>query len=122
MSYLSVIVVVAAGGILGTWLRFKLAGVLNRAFSSPVPYGTLTVNLIGSFVIGWVMGSNAPLLLRNFVATGFCGALTTFSTLKLELLRLAQQRKWGSFAVYFLLTYVPGLLLVWAGYTAASGR
>ncbi len=77
------------GGIVGTVARYVLAGAVYQTFGTTFPYGTLAVNLIGCFVIGFLaalaeekflLGPNARLLLM----AGFCGAFTTFSTFMLE--------------------------------------
>jgi len=77
------------GGTIGTLARYFLAGFVYRVAGTNFPYGTLVVNLLGCFVIGFLvsisenkflLGANARLLLM----IGFCGAFTTFSTLILE--------------------------------------
>ncbi len=77
------------GGVAGTVARYVLAGAVYQAFGTDFPYGTLAVNLIGCFAIGFLaalaeekflLGPNARLLLM----AGFCGAFTTFSTFMLE--------------------------------------
>lgn len=77
------------GGIAGTAARYVLAGAVYQVLGSSFPYGTLAVNLIGCFVIGFLaavaeekflLGPEARMLLM----AGFCGAFTTFSTFMLE--------------------------------------
>lgn len=77
------------GGVLGTVARYVLAGVTYRALGAEFPYGTLAVNLLGCFLVGFfvvlaetkfLLGPNARVLLM----IGFCGAFTTFSTYILE--------------------------------------
>ncbi len=77
------------GGLLGTLARYGLAGVTHRVLGTDFPHGTLAVNLLGCFLIGFfvvlsetkfLLGPNARLLLM----VGFCGAFTTFSTFILE--------------------------------------
>ncbi|MBI3999157.1 MAG: fluoride efflux transporter CrcB [Candidatus Omnitrophica bacterium] len=77
------------GGVAGTIARYLLSGAVYQVFGANFPYGTLAVNLIGCFVIGFLaalaedkflLGPNARLLLM----AGFCGAFTTFSTFMLE--------------------------------------
>ena len=79
----------ALGGIAGTFSRYLLAGAVYRAVGSRFPYGTLIVNAIGCFLIGFfdvlaeekfILSPQARLLLM----VGFCGAFTTFSTFILE--------------------------------------
>ncbi len=79
----------AVGGIVGTFARYFLSGAVYQMFGTNFPYGTLTVNLVGCFLIGFLaalseekflLDSNARILLM----AGFCGAFTTFSTFMLE--------------------------------------
>ena len=78
-----------AGGILGTLARYVLSGVISNSFGTSFPYGTLTVNLIGCFLIGFFAALSGNKSWLNpeaalFLMTGFCGAFTTFSTFMLE--------------------------------------
>lgn len=77
------------GGVTGTIARYLLSGAVYQVFGTNFPYGTLAVNLIGCFIIGFLavlaedkflFGPNARLLLM----AGFCGAFTTFSTFMFE--------------------------------------
>jgi CrcB protein len=84
------------GGIVGTISRYLLAGFVYQMFGTDFPYGTLAVNLIGCFLIGFLatlaeekflLDPNARLLLM----IGFCGAFTTFSTFMLETSNLLKE-------------------------------
>ena len=88
-------VLIALGGLVGSVARYWLAGLVQRAFGSSFPAGTLTVNVLGSFVVGIVMalalergmlGEDTRLLL----ATGFCGGFTTMSTFGYETLAMIE--------------------------------
>jgi len=77
------------GGAIGTLARYVLSGLTYQAFGSGFPYGTLAVNLLGCFLIGFlavvseekfILDHNARMLLM----VGFCGAFTTFSTFMFE--------------------------------------
>jgi CrcB protein len=83
------VLALAVGSLAGGFARYYLAGVVYRAFGSNFPYGTLAVNAVGCFLIGFLsvlaeekflIGPEARLLLM----IGFCGAFTTFSTFILE--------------------------------------
>jgi CrcB protein len=110
------IFLVASGGFLGSVCRHKLSSFLSNRFPSFFPYGTLTVNLLGCFLLGWLMRHQVDDSMKLLAGAGFLGAFTTFSTLKLEGLRLLQQNRTNLWLVYTLLTYSLGLLLVFCGY------
>ena len=85
---------VGAGGFFGAVSRFALSGWVQRITGSSFPYGTLTVNMLGSFLIGFLLlyfeQSVAPQQ-KALIITGFLGALTTFSTFSLETVLMLQQ-------------------------------
>lgn len=109
---------VALGGALGAVSRFLLSDIVFQWLNKPFPYGTLSVNLIGSFAIGvayvWLSGNawsgNQGRLL---VMVGFLGAFTTFSTFSLESLTLLQQSRLAEFFTYMALS-VGGCLIATA--------
>jgi fluoride exporter len=87
-------IAVAVGGALGCLLRWYLAIVFNRYFPA-IPPGTLAANLIGCYIIGaaiafFTLNPNLSPEWRLFIATGFCGGLTTFSTFSAEVILLLQ--------------------------------
>lgn len=86
---LSTIIAVASGGALGATLRLLINGVVNKNIIHPLPLGTLTVNLIGSLLIGMLfayfhLNTTLSPNLKTFLVTGMLGALTTYSTFALE--------------------------------------
>ncbi len=89
---------IALGSVLGAWLRWFLGLKLNPIYPQ-IPLGTVTVNLVGGFIIGFAMAyfahSDLSPNYKLFVITGFCGALTTFSTFSIEIVTLLQSGKWG---------------------------
>jgi fluoride exporter len=116
---------VATGGALGAMGRFWLGGILLRHFGSGFPWGTLTVNLVGSFAAGfiaiWLEGRGpAALYWRAFLIVGVLGALTTYSALMLECLLYAKSQRGGLMFGYIAITLVSGLALVWLGARVAS--
>jgi fluoride exporter len=81
-----------------------------------MPYGTLSVNLLGCLLLGLVMRHHGQDSWKLLAATGFIGAFTTFSTLKLESIRMLKQNEWGNWLIYTFLTYTFGILFVSIGY------
>lgn len=104
---------IALGSILGAWLRWLIGLKLNPIFPA-IPLGTVTVNFIGGFIIGFAISYFSQSALspnyKLFVITGFCGALTTFSTFSAEIIALLQQGKL-SFAVAAIVIHVIGSLV-----------
>lgn len=87
---------IGSGGFLGSVLRAYLNGVVNRHFPHDLPFGTLSVNLIGSLVIGilFALFTYTPyfsVTMKSFLTTGILGGLTTFSTFALETFWLFNQ-------------------------------
>ena len=111
---------VMAGGALGAGARHLLGGWLLRQLGSGLPWGTLAVNLLGSFAAGfllvWLEGRGpSALYLRAFLIVGVLGGLTTYSALMLECLVMARGAKTSVLAGYLGLTLVGGFVLVWFG-------
>ena len=104
---------IALGSILGAWLRWLIGLKLNPIFPA-IPLGTVTVNFIGGFIIGFAISYFSQSALspnyKLFVITGFCGALTTFSTFSAEIIALLQQGKL-SYAVAAIVIHVIGSLV-----------
>lgn len=105
---------VGAGGFFGAIARFGISRLAARQCLR-IPYGTLFVNLSGSFLLGIIaaLGSSAVSLLFG---TGFMGAYTTFSTLQLESLQLWRRPDKRGLLLYGLYSYLPGIALAFAGY------
>lgn len=103
MSY-QTILAIGSGGFLGAISRAYLTGVFNKLLPNPLPFGTLSVNLIGSFIIGvlfayFSFSSTLSPHIKSFLTTGFLGALTTYSTFAIESFWLFES---GSFFLAFL--------------------
>jgi fluoride exporter len=81
---------VLLGGAIGAPLRYLTDLTVQRLHGTVFPWGTWTVNVVGSLVLGVVAGSGAPAWLLDLVGTGLCGALTTFSTFGFETVRLVE--------------------------------
>jgi len=110
---------VAAGGALGALGRYLVAGFVQELSGVSFPWGTVAVNLLGSFALGFVI--QASLLggwsgeARLFVAVGFLGAFTTFSTFAFETLELLRSGQGVQTFAYLGFNLVGGLLLVALG-------
>jgi CrcB protein len=111
---------VSLGGALGTLLRYLTALAAVRWFGADFPYGTLIVNLTGSFVIGLVqvLGAEAlsiPEDARLFLATGVMGGLTTYSAFSYETVRLMETGAWVQAWTNILVTTALCLALCFLG-------
>jgi fluoride exporter len=81
---------VLLGGAIGAPLRYLTDLTVQRLHGTVFPWGTWTVNVVGSLALGLVAGSDPPAWLLDLVGTGLCGALTTFSTFGFETVRLVE--------------------------------
>ena len=113
-------VLVAAGSALGGVLRYLVS--LGLAAQKGFPWATLSVNVIGSFLIGLLSGLIARHCggngegIRLFAVVGFCGGFTTFSTFSNETFRLLEGSQWISAAVYVGASVLAGFAAVSLGY------
>lgn len=89
---------VAAGGLLGAPSRFLLDRAVTTRVDSDLPWGTLTVNVSGSLLLGLLAGltvhQHLPAPAAALLGTGFCGAYTTFSTFTFETVRLVEEGRY----------------------------
>lgn len=103
---------VGIGGTAGAITRFLIGKLpISKAF----PFSTIIVNLIGSLLIGLLVGKGIHGNQYLLAATGFLGAFTTFSTLNVDLLNLITLKRKKAVLGYFLLSYMGGLLCVALG-------
>ena len=119
----SVLCAIAVGGALGAPARYGVALVVHAAPGS-FPWATFWTNVSGSFALGLVMGLVLERFppsryLRPFVATGFLGAYTTYSTFAVEADLLVKDGHAVVGGVYVAVSLLAGLLAVWAGVSAA---
>jgi CrcB protein len=122
-SYISV----AFGSIVGAVARFLVSVLFVSQFGDGFPWGTLFVNVTGSFAIGFyaaLTGPDGRLFVsarqRLFVMVGFCGGYTTFSAFSLETLRLVQSGKMQTAFVYLLVSAITWISSVWIGHGLAA--
>lgn len=108
------VIAVGIGGFLGAIARYYTSQTLNKTAVDRLPLGTLGVNLLGSFLLGFILSIGLKEIYTLLFGTGFLGAFTTFSTLHKELLILQKYpRKW---VLYLVFTYAGGLLFAFLGY------
>jgi CrcB protein len=107
--------------------RFCLDGFVSNRFGRTFPFGILAINVIGSFVIGFLFAFIGPQgrvlvnpTVRGFFMVGICGGFTTFSSFSLNTLNLAQEGQWGRAALNVAANVVLCLLAVWMGYLLGS--
>lgn len=98
MSF-KLLLLVGCGGFLGAILRFLISAFCFKFLPLNFPYGTLIVNLMGGFLIGYFTKMGLNLELKSFLIAGFLGALTTFSTFTIENISFLQN---GKFFLCFL--------------------
>ena len=110
---------ILVGGATGAFLRYLVSEFANRMLSKGFPWGTLSVNLLGCFVIGllWSITKqySLPEGLHAFLFIGLLGAFTTFSTFGLESLTLLENGKLLLGFANIAFSNILGLMLVWIG-------
>ncbi|WP_026826838.1 MULTISPECIES: fluoride efflux transporter FluC [Exiguobacterium] len=107
---------IASGAFIGAILRSTIGQVMKKWTDSTFPWATLFVNVTGSFGLGYLYAHTAQQSLILFLGIGFFGSFTTFSTLKLELMRFVT-RDWIRFGLYLLTTYLFGLVAAYIGWS-----
>jgi CrcB protein len=120
---------VALGGALGSVGRFWLNGIVSRHFGETFPWGTMFINVTGSFVIGVVgalaspegrMDSQSRAVAIQFLMIGICGGYTTFSSFSWQTLRLMQDREWLYAGGNVILSVTLCMIAVWLGWMLGS--
>lgn len=118
---------IALGGALGSVTRFWLNGIVSSQVGETFPWGTLVINVTGSFIIGFFATLTAPdgrvfasSNTRQFFMTGICGGYTTFSSFSLQTLNLARDGEWLRAGGYTVGSVVCCLVAVWFGHLCAT--
>jgi CrcB protein len=114
------VLLVLVGGAIGAPARYLTDVVISSRHRAPFPWGTFVVNGVGSFVLGLVAGSAPSAGVAALIGTGFCGALTTYSTFGFETVRLLEERKPQVAATYVVLSLLVGLGAVSLGWWLAA--
>ena len=122
-SYVSV----ALGSIVGAVARFLVSVLFVSQFGDGFPWGTLFVNVTGSFAIGFYAALTGPggrlsvsARPKLFVMVGICGGYTTFSAFSLETLRFVQSGNAHTALIYLLVSAVTWIASVWLGHALAA--
>jgi len=115
------LIFVGAGGAIGSMVRYLVGYAISRYITAMFPFGTFTINVLGSFLIGalaglgmrysWLQGQHAGWLL---LATGFCGGFTTFSSFAYENVSLMMRGQWLTPLLYTSLSIVVGFVCCFA--------
>lgn len=113
------LLLVFIGGGFGSVLRYVISKYLNSA-TTGIPYGTFTVNILGSLLIGVILGLAVKNNTLNqsqtlLLATGFCGGFTTFSTFAYENHVFLKSGDFTTFAFYTIASFIVGFLAVFLG-------
>jgi len=122
-----IVLAVALGSALGGVARYGLSGLVARSFGETFPWGTLIVNVLGSFLIGFVATLTGPdgrvlvsPVTRQFWMPGIFGGFTTFSSFSLQTLSLVQDGEWTRALANVTLSVALCLLGVWLGASLAA--
>jgi fluoride exporter len=118
------ILVIACGGAMGALLRYFSSTYISNRSSATFPYGTLFVNLAGSFIIGALWGISEERVIsiraREFLFVGVLGAFTTFSTYSLETVNLLRLNEVKLAFANILVSNVSGILFAFTGYLVSK--
>lgn len=121
--FLREVIILGIAGGLGTVSRFLLSGLTHRVFGPQLPWGTLAVNVLGCFLLAFLleMGlASATREIRLAVAVGFLGGFTTFSAFGLETMNLLRQGAFALAALNMFANVVLGFGAVWLGFVSAK--
>ena len=119
------LLLVGLGGFIGSIARFFISKLNLHWHLLSIPMGTLTVNILGSLIIGFIVGVSAKSELitpglRLFLMVGVCGGFTTFSSFTLENFTLMQNGQFATVLIYTGLSIFFGFLAVYLGYITSN--
>ena len=115
---------ISLGAIIGANMRYFVARFSMKYLSSSIPYGTFIVNITGSFILGFFLAWTIERVLvdprwKPFIAIGFCGAYTTYSSYSYETIALLEQGNYSVAALNFLFNNIFSLFATVAGIALA---
>jgi CrcB protein len=118
------LLIIGLGGFAGSVLRYVTVRLVDGKVNALFPFGTLTVNVVGSFLLGviYMLAVRKAGLAENgrlFLGVGFCGGFTTFSAFALENFNLMQQKFVGTSFLYISVSVIAGILALAAGIWAS---
>ncbi|OQK23460.1 camphor resistance protein CrcB [Vibrio parahaemolyticus] len=121
MGQFSILGFIALGGAIGACSRYLVSEFCVLLFGRGFPYGTLTVNVVGSFIMGLLIAAFESEILatepwRQVIGLGFLGALTTFSTFSMDNVLLMQQGAFLKMGLNILLNVVLSISAAWIGF------
>ena len=114
------ILAVALGGVIGAVARYLVYVAAGHLLGTGFPYGTLFVNVVGSFAMGvlvetWALVWSTSTAMRLLMATGILGAFTTFSSFSLDFALLFERRAYGLCTIYTIASFVLSVGALFAG-------
>ncbi|MFY8328301.1 fluoride efflux transporter CrcB [Pseudoalteromonas sp. ZZD1] len=120
MTTLKLYLMIAAGGASGACLRFFISETMLKLLGRGFPFGTLTVNILGSLLMGVLYGLIEREIItvspaKSLIGIGFLGALTTFSTFSMDSLLLLQQGHFLKMALNIVLNVTVCIFMAWLG-------
>ncbi len=122
MNQLMIYVYIGLGGAFGACSRYFIGDVSAALLGRGFPYGTLVVNILGSFIMGLLTAALENDFLpsgpwREMIGLGFLGALTTFSTFSIDNVLLMQQGEWAKLGINVVLNVAVCFSVAWLGFT-----
>ncbi|MFS0561399.1 fluoride efflux transporter CrcB [Terribacillus sp. 179-K 1B1 HS] len=109
------IIFVLIGGWLGAVIRYEISRRVETSWTYSFPLATFLINVMGSFLIGLVFQADWGTDWHNFLAIGFLGSFTTFSTFHLEIVQLSSKKRIIIAVSYLLCSYAAGIALALIG-------
>ncbi|MEL3971397.1 fluoride efflux transporter CrcB [Rossellomorea oryzaecorticis] len=118
-------ILLGLAGAIGSLSRFFLGTTVHFQFPYLFPLGTLLVNLIGCFLLGWMTTflfqfNKLHPSTKAALGTGLIGSFTTFSTFSVETIELIRHSEWLTAFLYMILSMTGGLFMSWAGFKTGS--
>ena len=114
------VLLVFVGAMIGAPVRYLTDRFVQGRHDSVFPWGTLTVNIVGCLILGTLTGAAVGTPVLALAGTGFCGALTTYSTFGYETVRLLEQRVTLYAVLNVVVSVVSGLAAALAGYAVGQ--